>query len=274
MLEQAKAKQLQIEQIISTTQEKNQQQIAVKRKAEKLIRTSLNRSVSEFQGWLYLAKLLTDYQASLAISLQQVEFDQWLAEFQSEITNYQKSINKWVMQGCEFFQHSDPKLLKINVPPAPIIQISECSQKNNSSSFDKDTTVNRAHLPRELDLMLKSKVGGVVLGGASYVLNKVSPNSNSLTDKPPSQSSTISSQVYADAAAEYLKTFSDLANATLTEYGQVVERYITFEVAENQNQATKASHQLQLLKNLIDNFTNELDNCEQSLTDTSRITSH
>jgi len=106
LLEQGKIKRSEIEKSISTTQEKNQQQITVKCKAEKLIRENFTRNISEFQGWLYLPKLLANYQASLAIALQQINFEQWLSEFQSEISKYQDSINKWIMQGCEFFQHS------------------------------------------------------------------------------------------------------------------------------------------------------------------------
>lgn len=263
LLEQAIAKRSQLEQAISKTQAKEQQQITVKRQAEKLISQSFTRSISEFQAWLYFPKLLTNYQGSLAIALQQMQFDQWLPEFQLEITKYQKSINKWVMQGCEFFQHSQPQLLEISIPSAPIIQISEHPQPNNKNGFDEQTTANNTNIPHELDLLLKSKVGVVALGGASYVLNKISPKSKIIANDIPDQRFKISSQEYVQAAADYLKTVSDLANVTLTEYERLAEQYITFEAMVNQNPNQTVDHQLQLLNNLIDNFSSELDNCQR-----------
>lgn len=254
LLAQAIAKQQEIKQTIVAKQESKNKQVKVKQKAEQLIKQSFDRNVSEFQGWLYLPKLLTKYQPSLAIALQQAIFDQWLSEFQTAVINYQQSINKCVNQGCEFFQYKNPNLLTIDFPAPPIIQIPEYIEE----TIENQEVTSTFNIPKELNFMLKSRVGAVVLGGASYVVHKVSSKPSATANSTANNPTKISSQVYADAAEAYLKIFCDRANLLLTEYETLGEQYITFIPQLEADQGNIEDYQLKLLDSLITNFKDEL----------------
>ena len=248
LLQQAKLKQQQIAAAIEGQQQQDNQQIVVKQKAEKLIKQSWQRSLGEFQGWLYLPKLLAAYQPALAIALQQGRFDSWLENFQAEVSVHQQAINKWIIQGCEFFQHQHPQLLAIAFPPPPTIAFPAPSE----SQVDNSTASN-INIPDELNFMLKTKIGAVVLGGASYVLHKA--NSKTSPAASPKQASK-SSQVYIDAAETYLTTASDRLNTLVREYETIGDRYVTF--TPPTKPADTANYQLQLIQGVADNLETEL----------------
>ena len=83
LLNEAIAKQQQLEQEISIHRAKVEQQAKIKQQAEQLIKQGFERSIAEFQQWLDLPKLLNSHQANLAIALQESRFEQWLAEFKA-----------------------------------------------------------------------------------------------------------------------------------------------------------------------------------------------
>ena len=246
------AKQQSLEAEMATQTHQGDKQTAVKQKAEKLIQQSFNRSLSDLRGWLYLPKLLTTYQASLAIALQQGEFNTWLSNFQAEISDRRESINKWIAQGCEFFAYSQPQLLIIDLPAPPTIEISA-----SAANEIRENAPAKSALSKELNFMLKSKVGAVVLGGASYVLNKVSSGATTV-DSQENEATKISSQVYADAAAAYLQKFSDRTNLTLDRYETIAQIYITFTPGKITRKNSHLSYQLELIKGLAHNFETEL----------------
>jgi len=261
LLERAIAKQQQLEKSSQNLQES--QQIEVKQKAARLIQQGFDRSISDLRGWLYLPKLLAQYQPSLAIALQQIRFDRWLLDFETQVKSQQQTVNKWIAQGCEFFAHADPQLLAIDFPAAPVIQISESTSDNSTENQTASSTNSTgSNIPVELNQILQSKVGSVVLGGASYILNKVAPKSSTTSTSSVNEVSRtkISSQVYADAAASYLKEFSDRANAQLTEYEQLASKYITYIPQPNTQPTTTTDYQLQLINSLIAKLETELDN--------------
>ena len=257
LLEQAIAKQRQLEKSSQNLQESKQ--IEVKQKAAGLIQQGFDRSVSDLRSWLYLPKLLTNYQPDLAIALQQTRFDRWLLEFEVEVKNQQQTVNKWIVRGCEFFAHSDPQLLAIDLASAPVIQTPESVP--DRSTEDRTINAKSSNIPSELNQILQSKAGSVVLGGASYILNKVAPKSPTNSTPSPNKVSRIeiSSQVYADAAASYLKEFSDRANAQLSEYPKLASKYLTFTPQTN-TQLTATDYQLQLINSSIANLKTELNN--------------
>ena len=256
LLKQATAKQQQLQQSIVAQQQKSQQQFQVKQKASQLIQQGFNRSISDLRGWLYLPKLLANYQPNLAIALAQTKFPQWLAEFQSAVENHQQGINKWIKQGSEFFSHHHPQLLSFDFPPAPILSISESIPAPQEDHTEN--TISNPHIAPELNQILQRKASTAILGGASYLLNKVAPKPSTNSPNTDTPSTKISSQVYADAAATYLEQFSDRANMQLTQYEQVASQYITFTFQSTAHQSTATDHQLQLLNNLIANLKTEL----------------
>jgi predicted GTPase len=257
LLEQATAKQQQLQHLIAATRAKSEEQIKVKQKASQLIVQGFNRSVADFRGWLYLPQLLTSYQPNLAIALQQTRFDQWLAEFQSDIAQHQQGINKWIKQGCEFFSLDNPQQLSIDCPPLPTRQIPEPIIDPQPEAVNPDSNISR-ELNHLLQGTIQGKVGAVVLGGASYILHKVAPKPSTNLQNTPTPLTKMSSQVYADAAAAYLKIFSDRANAQLTQYEKLAGKHIIFIPQTSLSQASANDYQLQLLSNLITNLKTEL----------------
>lgn len=83
LIQLGQEKQQDISSQIEAEQQHQQQQIAIQQKASKLIEQGLVRSISDFQGWLYLPKLLEREQAKLAIALQQREFNIWQQQFKN-----------------------------------------------------------------------------------------------------------------------------------------------------------------------------------------------
>ena len=243
LLDRATVKQQEIERQIALEEAKNARQLEIKQKARRLIQQGFNRSVADFQGWLYLPNLLINYQPDLAIALQQDRFEQWLEQFQAIVFEHQQAVNKWVKQGSEFFSHNSPELLSISFPDPPIIQVANTSESPN-------TTVN-SNISQTLNSVLQGKVGAVVLGGASYVLHKVAPTTDN-----SSETSQITARTYVDVAQTYLTSFSDRANKLLNQYEQLAHTYLTF---VTQTIEINAGYQLRLLTNLKDNLAAELD---------------
>ena len=258
LLQQAKLKQQELEK--SSQSLKQESKHRVKQKAAQLIQQGFERSVSDLRGWIYLPKLLTNYQPNIAIALQQARFDCWLLEFEAEVQDRQQTVNKWINKGCEFFAHSNPQLLAIDLPASPVIQIPESIPDRTTENFTKNKSSNIS----EFNHILQGKIGSVVLGGASYILNKVAPKPSAThTSSTHNVSRTkISSQVYADAAAIYLKEFSDRANVRLTAYEQLAQQYITYTPQLNSDR-TATDYQLQLINNSIDNLQTELNGISQ-----------
>ena len=252
LLDRADIKQQQLQQAIGDRTSASQQQLEVKQKAQKLIQQGFDRSISDFRGWLYLPTLLSNHRANLAIALQQMRFDSWLRGFQSQANDRIQVVNKWVVRGDEFFARVNPQLLTIDFPSPPTIEIAASTPDTRSAK-----STSNVRVPSELSSVLQGKVGTTILGGASYILNKVAPKST--TSSVHNSSTKISSQAYADAAENYLKEFGDRANAQLTKYEQLAQQYITFRSKPDLSQSTAEDYQLQLLNNLVTNLNNHLE---------------
>ena len=104
---------------------------------------------------------MTAYQASLAIALQQGEFELWQQQkFKPTVLEYQQKINHWIDQRREFLNLTNPDYFLISLPYPPEIKITPII--NNLNSNDKN-------IPSKLEKLFKTKVGTVILGGASYI---------------------------------------------------------------------------------------------------------
>ena len=256
LINQAISKKQKIEAEILTKQEKEENQIKVKSKAEKLIQQSLERATSDFKGWLYLPKLLANYQPSLAIALQQIRFDEWLKfVFTPDVLKHQQAINKWVNQGSDFFKYSSPPQLAVDFSQPPIIEI---PQYNLDEQAVKNSTY-KSYIPQELNFLLRKKAGAVVLGGASYLINKLAHKSEVSDSDSIDISPKMSAQIYVNAAENYLAEFSVGANKIIDDHEKKAYRYITYIPPANINQTLQENYQLQLLNNLINNLQNEIN---------------
>jgi hypothetical protein len=256
---QAIAAELEIE------QQKNRAKLELKQKAEKLIKQAWQRSVSDFQSWLYLPNLLKRYQAELAIALQQNNFNNWQeGDFKQTVLDYQKQINEWVNKACEIFEKESPNLLKINFLESPNIPINSPPSPEDNTTKNTDQTVKNEDIniasvaiPTSIGWVLGGPVGAAVLGGASYLLNKTTTKSASKNLETETQNK-VNSQTYVDAAEIYLTDFSKVAFAELDRHEKIADKVINFSshLAESENQAT--NYKLQLLDNLLDNLKQEL----------------
>ena len=256
LIQLGKEKQQAIALKIETEKQHQQQQIIIKQKASKLIEQGLTRTVSNFQGWLYLPKLLEQEQAKLAIALQRREFNIWQQQFQASVSEYQQSINDWVAKGCEFFKQDNPDKLLISFPAPPEINIAAAKLENNQTK--KNNFVDT--IPIGLDLIKQRKVKTLILGGASYVIDKVASRLETLSDSATtSPQPKIDSQVYVDAATDYLTQFSDRAFATLKEYEAQGISVISYISESTNDRETNSSYQLQLLSNLLTQLEAELN---------------
>ena len=252
---QASLKRQEIEAAITIKQAKINRQLEINQKAEKLIQQSFNRSLADFQGWLYLPPLLTSYQPSLAIALQETRFAEWLtSKFQPDVLKHQQTINKWIKQGCDFFNHDHPSLLKIDFPDPPVVEIAAAN-----SHEPEDNHTDKSYIPQELNFLLQKKAGAVVLGGANYLINKLANKSLADNSNQINNTTRISAQVYVDAAEKYLHQFSQLANQSIHEYEQIAYQYITYHSPEIKPININTEPQIQLLNNLLTELNLELE---------------
>lgn len=240
---------------IEVEKQKYQAKIELQQKAEKLIKQGFQRSLSDFQGWLYLPKLLLSYQSELATALQQGKFDEWQrGEFRQKILDYQQGIFEWVKKGCEFFEKELPQKLLISFPDAPIISLPEPPPDNKKS---KDMNIASVAIPTGIGWALGGPVGAAVLGGASYIWNKATGNSQ----EPESNTINYQEQVlqaYQTAAENYLTHFSNDAFLAINQYEEKIEKIISFQ-PDKFLETTKQNYQLQLLTNLFNSLEQELN---------------
>ncbi|HEY9672984.1 MAG TPA: dynamin family protein [Waterburya sp.] len=253
---QAKAQAISTE--VEAAGNKRKTKLEIRYKAQKLIQKGFSASVSDFQSWLYLPKLINGYQSELAKALEQGIFSTWeRGEFQQEIADYQQSIVKWVHQACEFFDCPQPADLSIPFPEQPQVILPQPPQSPSSSKSSDD--VAPVALTTGLGWILGGPVGAVVAGGATYLLNKLNQNSE------PTQSDTSASYLeqvqdaYSLAAKDYLTRFSTQAFSTLDQYEKTAEKIIHIQINEEPVKLTNQHYQLQLLHTLLDNLNQELE---------------
>jgi len=234
---------------ITALQEKHHAKLELKQKAQKLIQQGFSASVSDFQSWLYLPKLLERYQSEIALALQQGTFStQETGQFQQEVRTYQQAIVDWVNKACEFFDQESPTELAIDFLEAPQVELPKPPPTSQQSS-----NVAPVAVATGIGWVLGGPVGAAVVGGASYVLKK------SRQKPQPQDSETISppqqvAQVYEEAAKEYLTNFSTKVFATLQQYEETVAKIINFPVTTEPLKMTAEHHQLQLLQTLLANI--------------------
>ena len=250
------------EQAISTEVEaaeiKRKTKLEIKHKAQKLIQKGFSASVSDFQSWLYLPKLINGYQSELAKALEQGIFSTWeRGEFQHAIADYQQSIVKWVHQACEFFDFPHPPDLSIQFPEQPQVILPQPPQPPSSSKSSDE--VAPVALTTGLGWILGGPVGAVMAGGATYLLNKLNQNSELIqTDTSASYLEQVQ-DAYSLAARDYLTRFSTQAFSILEQYEKTAQKIINSQITEEPAKLTTQHYQLQLLQTLLDNLNQELE---------------
>lgn len=237
---------------------KRNQKLEIKQKAQKLIQKGFSKSVSDFMSWLYLPKLQNSYQSQIVSSLQQGTFSHWEGGvLKSAITEYEQSIMKWVHQACEFFDCPPLTELSIPFPSQPQVILSEPPPPSTRSKSLTDVTP--IAIPLGVGWILGGPVGAVVTGGASYILNKLTQDSEPQQSIPSNLTLEEVQKAYALAAKDYLTQFSNQAFSTLDQYQKLAEKIINIPITEEPLKQTTQYYQLQLLQTLMDNLNQELE---------------
>jgi len=249
---------------LEAAENKRNAKIEIKQKAQKLIQKGFSASVSDFQSWLYLPKLLNLYQSEVASALQQGTFSTWeRGVFKDAIAQQQQAVVKWVHQACEFFDCSQPADLWISFPEQPQVLLPE--QPKQATRSKQSSDVAPIAITSGLGWILGGPVGAAVVGGATYLLNQLTQDTDS--EQPESSASYLEQvkQAYAKAAQDYLTRFSTQAFSTLRHYEEATEKIISSQVTEEPLKVTTQHHQLQLLQTLLDNLNQELESVSTRL---------
>ncbi|MEM8777519.1 MAG: dynamin family protein, partial [Cyanobacteria bacterium P01_G01_bin.49] len=227
-------------------QQKQQQKLEITQKAAKIIQQGFQRSLSNFESWLYLPKLLTNYQTKLAIVLETGTFKQWHHdELESNVLIYQNSMIEWVNKAGEFLERQPPNPLNISFPDPPDVPSSE-TQKTSKKPTNVDD-ITAVGLPTGIGWVLGGPMGAVVLGGASYLLNKTTIKG----ETPETQSNSKHSLIYTQVAQDYLTHFSEQAFLMLRQYEQKAEKIMMFTETTPSLEIKQLSDQLQLLNGVL-----------------------
>ncbi len=231
---------------LTAAEEKQQSRIQIQQKAEKLIKQGFEGSVSDFESWLYLPKLLQRYQSEAIAALQQGQFSQWeRGAWREAIDHHQQEITTWVNKACQFFNHPHPGELTIPLPIPHPIEFPDTSEPanpvNRNSRFEK---------------ILDGPIGVALARGAYYLLNQIA---HKQPDYLTHYDTTELQAAYAQAVEDYLTEFSETAFATLRQYEKKALPVIRFQPTTTTSSDIIAKrHQLQLVQNLLDNLNQNL----------------
>jgi hypothetical protein len=171
---------------------------------------------------------------------------------------------KWVHQACEFFDCNQPADLSISFPDKPEVFLPEQPQQPTTPKQSDD--VAPVALTTGLGWLLGGPVGAAVVGGATYLINKINQETDSEQPEPSISYLDQVSQAYTEAAQDYLTRFSTQAFSTLRQYEEMAEKIINSQVTQERLKMTIQHHQLQLLQTLLDNLNQELESVSARLT--------
>ncbi|MBT9313463.1 dynamin family protein [Leptothoe kymatousa] len=92
----------------------------LQQKAQQLLQTGFQQSVTDVEHWLTLDRLLERYQQRCATELQAGRLPQWVEQtFKPAWTKKKAAVEAWVHQGCELFEQPCPAELAIQWPLLP-----------------------------------------------------------------------------------------------------------------------------------------------------------
>jgi hypothetical protein len=232
---------------LQTADDKRQQKNQIKQKASRLLETGFAKSAADFSDWLALTNLLDRYQDAAAQALQNGQFQTWeTGAFKTAAIDHQQAVTKWVQQACEFFERSCPDPLLVTFPPTPSVEVVPEPTAPASSSKSSDLTPTA--IATGIGWVLGGPVGGAVLGGASYLLNK---SLNADKPIPPPVATAPTTYAYLEAARDYLVNFSSLNLAALQRYAAIAAPILRFDAAQEPIALTHQHHQLELLQNTL-----------------------
>jgi hypothetical protein len=192
---------------IATQSAKADREIALKRQAQQLMKSSWEMSLQELEQWLYLPNLIAFYQTNLATATQQAIFPQWEAvDITYKLQQFQKDLNDCIAQATSFFQLEAIEPLVLAVPEPPEVLLTEPAAEPPKTA--KSDSITPTALATGLGWLVGGPVGAVVAGGASALVNHLDKDLLSLgrSDQAPIKATNEAEifAAYQDAAADYL----------------------------------------------------------------------
>jgi GTPase SAR1 family protein len=217
---------------------KESRKTQLQQQAKDLIQSGWNQSLQELEKWLHLPTLISAYQATMILAMQQENFAGWEeANILAKLQYFQTEINNWLVQLAGFFEHIQPPApLTLACPEPPeldlIIPISP--PKTTDSALDQFTPTAIA---TGLGWVFGGPIGAAVIGGASILANKIGNSDNSESVDHQSQ---VSLEAYVEATEDYLCRLNLETLATVRGY-----RSKTIIVIDNSIVSDKTSESIQ-----------------------------
>jgi Dynamin family len=236
---------------LTTQQEKQTQKAQIQQKAQGLIRQGFEASVAALRDWLTLSNLLGQYQTGAVMAVQRFEFKDWENHaLKSDWNDHRKGVTEWVYKACDFFQQPRPADLWVTFPDEPSVKFS--SDSLSSSSTSMDSTLDRdvpTAIATGFGWVIGGPVGAAVLGGASYLFNRI--------EVPVGSSSSPSvdlEQLYKESVNTYLSQFRMRAIEALDQYYATVIPFISTIPVSRSEQMTPQHYQLQQVEAALNNL--------------------
>lgn len=237
-------------QVQTDVQDRAQQRLEIKERAQKLIIKGFRESVADTKDWLDLPTLLRNHETGAQAALQQERFPVWLTETLNPTwLTHQREVVGWVHKACEFFSQPRPAELWFAFPSGPAPQ-SQPQPSASSTSKSKEEEIAPVAIATGLGWLMGGPLGAAIFGGTGYVVNKLENIAVSKADLPEFEKNEES---YRQAAHYYLTQFRAAALTALQEYERIAEQIILTPIVE-QNAEPKRyqnQHQLTLLKNTL-----------------------
>lgn len=237
-------------QVQTDIQDRAQQRLEIKERAQKLIIQGFRESVADTKVWLDLPTLLRNHETGAQTALQQERFPAWLTEtLKPTWLAHQREVVSWVHKACEFFSQPRPAELWFAFPSGPAPQ-SQPQPSASSTSKSKEEEIAPVAIATGLGWLMGGPLGAAIFGGTGYVVNKLENIAVSKADLPEFDKNEES---YQQAAHYYLTQFRAAALTALQEYERTAEQIILTPIVEENAEPKpyQNQHQLTLLKNTL-----------------------
>jgi hypothetical protein len=252
----AKTKKQTIASEIEAIALKQQTKIELQQKAQKLIQQGFQRSLSNFQGWLYLPNLLSRYQEELAIALQQNNFNIWFeSDFQTTIFNYQQQLNEWAKKGSDFFLQQPPEPFYLKFPQPPV---SEKQERDRGKTSENNPILN---------WIFELPMSDRILENTNYLFQRAKEKIFSKEVSIKNSESASFTDIYKLAAKQYLTAFSKEAFISLCQYEEKINNIFDFKIKNDLSSLNQKQYQLQLIDGLLESIDREMEAIENEALD-------
>lgn len=237
-------------------QDRAQQRLDIKRRAQQLIIKGFRESVAETKNWLDLTSLLREHEKGAQLALQEQRFPTWLNKtLKPKWLTHQRQTVAWVHKACEFLNQPRPAELWFAFPsePAP----SSASQASAPSPSQEEEIAPVA-IATGLGWLMGGPLGAAIFGGTGYIVSKME-NIADAEANPPTVGNTDDSDL--QAAHYYLGQFRSAALAALQDYESIAEGIILTPIVMEQPESTRYQnqHQLTLLQNTLATLEDAID---------------